>query len=135
MLRSVEGAEQRADQAGRQRQAGAAQRLNAALDLRSDHRVGAQRGVEQVLAHCQVVPQHDVEQRDQHQEQREDRNERVVGDQRGQIARPVITELLPHRQREPQRRPAALQTVGPAQQAIKEFHHTKSYPPAGTVPS
>ena len=43
--------------------------------------------------------QHDAEHAEQHEQQREERGEGVVGDQRGQVARLVVTELLPDRDR------------------------------------
>jgi hypothetical protein len=112
-------AEQGADQSDHQRQAGAVQRVHAGLKLRPDLRVRAQRGIDHPLAQGGIVLEHDVEQRDKHKQQREDRQEREVRDQRGEVAGPVVAELLPHRDRERQRLPAALEAVGPADYIVK----------------
>jgi len=117
--RHAAGAEQGADQADRQGQAGAVQRADAALDLWSDHRVRAERGAEKLLPQSMVVADRDVKQRDQHEQQRKDRHERVVRDQRGQVTRPVVGELLPHGHAERQHRPAALEPVGAVEQVVK----------------
>jgi len=68
--RHAAGAEQGAGQADDQGQAGAVQRADAALDLRPDHRVRAERRAEQVLAQRRIVAHRDVQQRDQHEQRK-----------------------------------------------------------------
>ena len=48
-----------------------------------------------------VALQHEAEDRGGQQQQREDRDERVVGDDRGQVVALVVEELVDHRERDP----------------------------------
>ncbi len=82
------------------------------LDLLADHRVLRERRVRQGLLQRRVVLEHDIQDRGQHQQQREDRDEAVVRDQRGQVPGLVVVELLPDRDRERQRRLSLLEGVG-----------------------
>jgi hypothetical protein len=84
----------------------------ALLDLGADHRVLRERGVDQGVLQLRVVRQDYVEDRDQDEQQREQRGESVVGDQRGEIARLVVVELRPDRDRKGKRRPPLLESVG-----------------------
>src|SRR5437764_11079295 len=47
-----------------------------------------------------VAVQDEAQDRDERQQQREQREERVVSDKRGETARPVVGELLDHRDRD-----------------------------------
>src|SRR5947208_1718754 len=60
--------------------------------------------------------QHETEDRRQRQQQREDGEDRVVGDQGGEVARSVLTELLEDCERERQPRTTLLRAVEPSQQ-------------------
>ena len=84
-------------------------RPQVGLDLRADHRVLRQRRVRQGLVQRRVVLEHDVQDRDQDEQQREQRGEGVVGDQRGQVPRLVVVELRPDRNGEGQHRPSLLE--------------------------
>ena len=69
-------------------------------ELVADHRELAQRGVEDLLLEVGVVLQHEAEDRRGHQQQREQRQEAVVGHQRGQVVALIVAELVDDRDRE-----------------------------------
>ncbi len=97
----AQGAEERTDQADHEGQPGLLDPADVA-ELLADQGVLAQRGVQQPVLQVRVVLQHDVQHGDQHEHQREDAHEGEPGDQHGQVARLVVAELLPHRDREGQ---------------------------------
>ena len=84
---------QRAGEPDDERHRTAGQRLDLVLELRADDRDPGERRVEHVLLERRVVLQHEPERGDEHQQQREQREERVVGDQRREAGRPVVEEL------------------------------------------
>ena len=84
------------------------------VDLLADHRVLREGRVRQGLLQRRVVLEHDIQDRGQHEQQREDRDEAVVGDERGQVPRLVVVELLPDRDRESQHRCRCWKGVGRA---------------------
>ena len=70
------------------------------LELVADDRELAERAVEDLLAQFVVALQNESEDGDEHQQQREQRDEAVVGDQCGELPRLVFAELLYHRRHE-----------------------------------
>jgi hypothetical protein len=94
----------------------------AGLELLADHRVLRQGGIQQPLLQPRIVLEHDAEHRDQHQQQREERHEGVVGNQRGEVARLLVAELLPHRDRKRQPPAVLLELVHGAESALYLAH-------------
>jgi hypothetical protein len=66
------------------------------LDLGADDRELVEHGVLHRVLGAGVVAQDEAEDRREHQQQGEQREERVVGDQRRQVARTIVAELLEH---------------------------------------
>ena len=56
------------------------------------------------LLQLRVALEHEAEHRRGDQQQREDRDERVVGDDRGEVVALVVEELVDDREREPDHR-------------------------------
>ena len=100
----------------------AVQRMDVVLELRPDHREVGERGVEHAALQIGIALERVAEQRHEHEEQREDREERVIGDARGEVAALVLGELLPHRERKCQRAVALLQAVEPRDDAGEGAH-------------
>jgi hypothetical protein len=83
-----------------------------------------------------VVGQRVAEQGDEHQQQREQRHEPVVGQQRGVLAGLVVAVLLDHPDREAEQAVPLLEPVGGPQQPLDPLHHTPrpvTYSPAPSV--
>ena len=119
------GAEQQHHDADDQGQAGAGDRAEVDRSA-ADHRVLRERRVQQVGAQLGVVLQRHVQDRDEDQQQREHREERVVGDERGEVPGLVVLELLPDRHRERQRRPPLLEVVDRAPGSRERVHTPRS---------
>ena len=92
---AVQGSEDAHYQAGR----AAAEVLRLAQLLADDRELGQRRG-EHLVLQSLITRQDEAQDRRGEQEQREQRNERVVGEHPGQIAAEVVEELVDHRQRE-----------------------------------
>ena len=75
------------------------QRLDLVLELRTDDRDAGERRVQHVLLERRVVLENEAEYGHQHQQQREQREEGVVGDERREIGGAVVEELAHHRHR------------------------------------
>jgi hypothetical protein len=71
-------------------------------ELRADHWELAERGVDDPLLEVRVTLENETEHRRQDEQQREDREEAVVGDRRGVVAALIVGVLLQHRKRETQ---------------------------------
>ena len=89
----AQAGEQRADEADRQRR-GRCPASDVQLELVADDRELAERGVEDAASARSGCPAARSRGRDEHQQQREQRDEAVVGDQRRELAGLVVAELL-----------------------------------------
>jgi len=87
------------------------------LELVADDRQLADGGVQHLLLQLMVPGQDVAEDRGQQEQQREQRDERVVGDQRSEIVALVVEELVEHGQRVPGRGMALLESVQPCRPA------------------
>ena len=87
----------------------------------ADDRKLAERAVEDALLLLGITLQHVAEHGHEHQQQREQRHEAVVGDQRRELAGLVVAELLDHRGDEAQA-PAALLVAVEGVEAVGEGH-------------
>jgi hypothetical protein len=67
--------------------------MHIVRELIADHRDPRERGVEHVLLQAGSILKHQAEDGDEHQQQREEGEERVVRDQRGVHRRAVVREL------------------------------------------
>ena len=108
--------EQRAEQADHQSEAGLVQAVDVALQLVPDDRELGERGVEDLGLQRPVGLQDDAQHRHQDQQQREDREDGVVGAQCRELSGVVVPELLDHRYGEREQGLPALDRVGPAEQ-------------------
>ena len=72
-----------------------------------------------LVCSARVVPEHDVQHRDQDEQQREERGEGVVGDQRGEVPGLVVLELRPDRDGNGKRRATAAGTGRPHAEAAR----------------
>ena len=81
------------------------------LDLRSDDRELRKHGALDRVLRADVALQHEPEDRHEHEQQGEQREERVVRHERREVPRLVIAELLDHRNRDRERRVALLLTI------------------------
>ncbi len=97
--------EQREHDADHERGGAAGERVQ--FELVADDRNLPERAVEDLVLLAGVALQHEAEDRDEHEQQREQRDERVVGDQRGELAGLVVAELLDDRREEAERRGCA----------------------------
>src|ERR1035438_9913817 len=68
--------------------------MHVGLQLRADHGELPERGAEDFLPERRIMPKHYVEHGDQDEKQGEDRCERVVGDQRGEIAGLIVPNFF-----------------------------------------
>ena len=108
---------ERAEQADRQREAVAGQRLDLVGDLVADHGDPGDRRIDHVLAQRRVVVEHEPEHGHEREQQREQREEGVEGDQGREVRRAVLAELLRHRDRETGDRVSSLPGVDPRDEA------------------
>ena len=76
--------------------------MDVLRDLVPDHGEVSQGGVHDAVPKATVSPKDQPEDTDEREQQREHREESVVGDERGQVAGLVVTELLEHREGEGQ---------------------------------
>ncbi len=106
----------------RQRRCAAVQRVDVVAQLRPDHREVGERRVEHPVLQAGVALERVAEQRHEHEQQREDREERVVGHARGQVATLVVGELLAHREREAEHGVPLLHAVEAVHAALEETH-------------
>ncbi len=86
-------------------------RPSGLAELVADDRELAQRSVEQAVAEHRVVLDEEAQDRRRDQQQREDRDERVVGDDRREIGPLVVEVLVDDRDREPDDRELALEGI------------------------
>jgi hypothetical protein len=114
--RDPEPGPQRDPNADREREPVARDRPDVAADERPDHGHLGIGGVENVLAADGIALQDEADDRDEREQQREDGEERVVGDPRRVPRRAVLAELARHRDREPRPAAAALPVFEAAQQ-------------------
>lgn len=71
----------------------------ASAELRADDGELAKRGVDDLLFDVRVTLEDEAEHRREHEEQREDREEAVVGDRGGEVGSLIVGVLLQHRER------------------------------------
>ena len=86
-------------------------RANVVADLRADHRELRQRRVKQALLQLGVIVECVAGQRGQDHQQREQREEAVVRDRRGQVAGAAVAEALDDCQRDRRPRPGPLEAI------------------------
>jgi hypothetical protein len=103
---AVQGAEDAHYQADR-----AAAEVLRLAQLLADHRELGQRRGEHLVLQSLITHQDEAEDRRGEQEQREQRNERVVGEHPSQIAAEIVEELVDHRERESRPPVSALKPV------------------------
>ena len=96
--------------------------MDVVLELRADHREVGERGVEHPALQVGIALERIAQQRDEDEQQREDREERVIGDAGGQVAALILGELLAHREREGEHPVALLEAVEPLHAAIEGAH-------------
>ncbi len=101
------------------RHAAAGERVQ--LELIADDRKLPERAVEDPLLLAGVALQDEAEDRHEHEQQREQRDEAVVGDQRGELSGLVVAELLDHGRDEADPRAPLLAAVERAQ-AVGDAH-------------
>ena len=100
---------ERPDDPDRERDAAPFQAADS--DLFADHRELAEDRVDRVLPQARVVGEDEAENRGQQEQQREEREEGPVGDQRGQVAALVVAELPADGDGDGQRPVALLESV------------------------
>src|SRR5699024_7633020 len=100
------------------------------LKLATDDRKLVQRRVEDLVAQLRLALQDEPEDRGTDQQQREDRDERVVGDHRRQQVSLVVEELVDHRDREADHPVPSLEPV----QRVRNCHAV-TLPVDGGVPA
>ena len=120
----AEAAQQQADDADRQRAGAALQRVDVALQLIADDRELAERRVQDFGLVLRVAFEHEAEHGHEQQQQREQRGEAVVGDQRRELPGAVVAELLDHRRGKAQPRAALLDAVERLE-AVVEAHRRR----------
>jgi hypothetical protein len=118
---------ERAQDADQDAEQPAAELLRAAQLVADDGEL-AQRRVDQPLLQLRVAGEHVAQDRGAQQQQPEQRDERVVGDQRGQVGAGVVDVLVDDGDREARDRVPALQPV----QSVGEGHR-RSAPRASVV--
>jgi hypothetical protein len=89
------------------------------VDLVADQRDLAERPVEDFFAQMRVALEHEAEHRDEDEQQREQRDESVVGDQRGHLPRLIVQELPVDGRDERDARAALLTAVEPAKLLVE----------------
>ena len=113
VLRRPGGAEtavERAEDPDRQSDAAALERVHVLAQLAADDRELGERRVDQPVLEAGIPLQHEAEDGHEQEQQREQRQEPVVGDQRRQVGALVVAELVDHREGEAQ--PAVTALVG-----------------------
>jgi len=80
-------------------------------ELRPDHGELAERRVDDPLLEVRMPLEDEAEHGREDEQQREDREEAVVGDRRGVVAALVVGVLLQHRERKANRRVPLLETI------------------------
>jgi len=121
-LGDAEGAVHRDDDADDDTGSAAAERLGG-LELFADDGKGTDGRVEQLLLQVRIVDEHPAEHCRGEQQQRQDRDEGVVGEQRGEVVAEVVAELVDGGEREADDGVALLPLVD----AFDGRHDTPSY--------
>jgi hypothetical protein len=88
----------------------------------ADHRELGHRRVDDPLAEVAAPVEHEPDHGHGHQQQREQREEPVVGQQRGPLAALVLPVLLDHGHREGQQPVPLLEVVDRPQEALQLLH-------------
>jgi len=101
---------------------------DGAADLVADDRELGHRRVDDPPAQVGVALEHEPEHGHGYQQQREQRQEPVIGEQRRPVAGLVLPVLLGHRHREGQPPLPLLPVVGGPQPALELFHRRFLYP-------
>jgi hypothetical protein len=91
--------------------AAAGARVHAVAQLASEHGELGQSRVQQPGLQVRIAVQHQAEDRHKQQQQREQRQEPVIGDQRREVAALIVGELVDDRDREADPAMAALEAV------------------------
>src|SRR5215475_2900690 len=110
-----------------------AQVADAPLELRADDGVLVHRGRQHLVLQLGIILEHDVQHGYQEKQQREDRDQAGVRDQGGQVARLVVAELLPHRDREGQPGVLLLVLVHGPEEPFQPVHREKNVPRAQRI--
>ena len=121
-LGDPEAAPEGAEDADDQGQARALDGPDAALDLGPEHRELPGQGLDHVLLELGVVGQGVADHGDEHQQQREQAQQPVVGEQGGMPAAPVVAVLLDDPEGEPEHAVPLLEPVDRPQQAFDALH-------------
>ena len=100
---------QRGDDSDSQGEAVSLERVR--LDSRADHRQLGERRADDPVLQIGTAVQREAEDRHEDEQQREEREEPVVRDRRGEVAALVVGVLLPDREREPEPRVPLLVAV------------------------
>lgn len=95
-LRHTQRSVQHPADADRQRESAAVQRVDVVAELVPEDRELTERRTQHLRLQPGVAVQGEAEDGDQQQEHREEREEAVVGDQRGQVRALVLDELVDH---------------------------------------
>ena len=98
------------------------QTVNVGAQFRPDHGKLGEGRVLDPTDEGMLGAAEESEDRDQKQQKREQGQEPVEGQQRGQRATPVVTELLPDADHEGQRPDTLLRPVHPAGQLLSDVH-------------
>ena len=112
-------------------------RVGAVDDLGADHGHVRERGVDQVAAELVVVTQQQPQRGDEGQQQREQREEPLVGQQHRELPAPVLAVALDHAMSHRQRRYMALRCIDPVHDPIEHVRgrggvgHDRTVPVAG----
>jgi len=131
-LGDPETAPEGAEDADDQGQARALDGPDAAFDLGPEHRELPGQGLDHVLLELGVVGQGVADHGDEHQQQREQAQQPVVGEQGGMPAAPVVAVLLDDPEGEPEHAVPLLEPVDRPQQAFDALHPAlPSVPRAG----
>lgn len=113
ILRSARGSQaavKRAQDPDRQPDTAALERVHVLAQLAADDRELGERRVDQPRLQVGIPLEHEAEDGHQQEQQREQRQEPVVGDQRRQVGTLVVAELVGHGERKAQ--PAVTALVG-----------------------
>jgi hypothetical protein len=111
---------QGAEDADEQPHAGTLDGLDAVLDLGPEHGELRDRRVDHAPLEVLVVRERVAEHGDEHQQQREQRQEAVVGEQRGVLADAIVTGLADHGDGQPDQRVPPLEAVDGAQRPLDQ---------------
>ena len=94
----------------------------AVAELRPDDGELAERGVDDPLLEVRMALENEAEHSRENEQQREDREEAVVGDRRGVVAALIVRVLLQHRKRKTQPTMPLLEAIERAVPAAKGAH-------------